>query len=150
MSRHLGVVERRLRTHPHIQPVLLQMDRGVAGLHGGMRQKRRFIYRLHHMLAGLAMAALASPSLRAVTIGPSSASRYSWANCSLSVLAAAPPSQYRFQLLQRLVGAPVIVGDHRDGVVELDHLLDAARALKALSSTETSLPPNTGQLIIEA
>ena len=51
LGRHLGVVQRGLRPHPDIEPVVLQMHRGVAGLHGGMRQKRGFILRLDHMLA---------------------------------------------------------------------------------------------------
>ena len=49
LGRHLGVLQRGLGTHPHIQPVVLQMHRGIAGLHGGVRQKRGFIDRFDHM-----------------------------------------------------------------------------------------------------
>ena len=98
-----------------------------SGSIGGMREIRRLVKRLDD-LAALAKSASTLPSLRALRHRPVERVAVKLGELRAVDLAGGAGVPFGLEQRERLLGAPEAVGDHGDGVGELDHLQHAAPA----------------------
>ena len=136
---------RDLRADPDVTAVGRHMHRAVHGLHGGVRQKRVFVGAVElgrsfgHCRVGIALffGDRAFPFRRALASAATTS--------AVESVAVRAVVELRLGCLEPLARRPVIVGDDRDGVVDLRDLAYARHRERRGLIDRGSLPPNTGE-----
>ena len=120
---------RDLGAHPYVAAVLAYLDRAVQGLHRGVREERHLVDRLDllggagHRLGDIALLARDRPRLLRGRLEL----LHDIGGTELGVWALVPADVERGKAL---LGRPHMIGDHRHGVVEADHLVHALDRLR--------------------
>jgi hypothetical protein len=119
---------RRLGRDPHVEPILLQPDRGVERLHSRMGLIGRLVEGFDDLAAGLGEGRL---GVAVVTRGGHGTVRpvaVELVEVGLLHLARLADVPLDLEVVGGLLGAPELVGGHRHRSVQLDHLEDAHAA----------------------